>query len=91
MELVGAAVHLYKLKNGRYPARLMDLAERPSEIDPSDWPLGGYLRQVPLDDWGHELVYRVPGRNGESYDLISLGMDGREGGAGFDADIRYEK
>src|SRR5579859_3853431 len=91
MEVVGAALHLYRVEHGRYPARLLDLAERPSEIDPSAWRLGGYLGQISLDGWVNEFVYRVQGRNRESYDLISLGMDGREGGEGFDADIRYEK
>ncbi|MFO0415893.1 MAG: type II secretion system protein GspG [Pseudomonadota bacterium] len=38
------------------------------------------------DAWGKEVVYRVID-SGRSYELRSLGSDGREGGSGADADI----
>jgi len=38
------------------------------------------------DAWGREVQYRV-GDNGRSYELRSLGADGREGGSGADADV----
>lgn len=40
----------------------------------------------PLDAWGNELVYRMPGL-GADYDLVSLGADNQVGGEGLDADI----
>ena len=38
------------------------------------------------DAWGREVQYRVI-ENGRSYELRSLGADGRDGGSGADADI----
>jgi general secretion pathway protein G len=37
--------------------------------------------------WNNPFTYRAPGQ-GRPYDLISLGRDGREGGAGEDEDVR---
>jgi general secretion pathway protein G len=43
---------------------------------------------VPPDPWGNAYVYVSPGRvNPHSFDLYSLGRDGREGGEGEDADV----
>lgn len=41
---------------------------------------------VPLDAWGNDLIYKIPG-TGNDYDLISYGANGQEGGEGLDADI----
>lgn len=41
---------------------------------------------VPVDAWGHNLIYNFPG-SGNDYDLISYGASGEEGGDGLDADI----
>jgi general secretion pathway protein G len=38
------------------------------------------------DAWGREVQYRIVD-SGRSYELKSLGGDGREGGSGADADI----
>jgi general secretion pathway protein G len=84
---VAEALDRFKLQHGRYPMRLRDLVAKPDEIDANDWPAEGYLKKLPQDSWSRDLVYRVPGIKGRSYDLLSLGMDGREGGEGFDADI----
>lgn len=40
----------------------------------------------PLDAWGNELTYRMPGL-GADYDLVSLGADNEVGGDGLNADI----
>lgn len=57
-----------------------DLAER--------W-MGPYLKQSQLvDPWGNMYIYISEGQyNPGSFDLISLGADGQEGGEGEDADI----
>ena len=49
---------------------------------------GPYLKggQVPNDPWGKPYVYRSPGEHG-SFDLISYGSDGQEGGSGTAADL----
>src|SRR5437588_6646674 len=47
-----------------------------------------YVPFLPRDPWGHAYVYLHPGKaGGDSYDIISYGKDGREGGSGSDADI----
>jgi general secretion pathway protein G len=87
------ALKLYKLDNGFYPTTeqgLRALIEPPStEPLPKRYRPGGYLEQkrIPLDPWGNPYVYLSPGLHGD-FDLLSLGADGREGGEGYDADIR---
>jgi general secretion pathway protein G len=44
--------------------------------------------EVPTDAWGNAYLYFSPGTHGEHpYEIISLGKDGKEGGAEADADI----
>ena len=44
---------------------------------------------APMDAWGEELKLVVPGPNGLKFDIISYGADGKEGGNGNDADIKF--
>jgi general secretion pathway protein G len=69
------------------------LARRPvsppgAPSEPRNWR-GPYLKKgVPLDPWGTPYRYESPGTaNPASYDLVSLGRDGRPGGTGEDADL----
>jgi len=39
-----------------------------------------------IDPWGNPFTYRYPGNNW-TFDLMSLGADGQEGGDGEDKDI----
>ena len=44
--------------------------------------------EVPTDPWGNAYLYFSPGTHGNNpYEIISLGKDGKEGGAEADADI----
>lgn len=92
IELFGLALDGYRLDNDRYPTTEQGLgalrAVPAGEPVPRRWR-GPYLRrELPLDPWGHEFVYRAPGEaNPDGYDLLSLGRDGRPGGAGEDADV----
>jgi general secretion pathway protein G len=90
MQLVAVAINLFNMKHGRYPARLAELSEMPKDIDSKDWPEGGYFGRIPKDDWSRDFVYRYPGKGESPFDLVCLGMDGREGGAGFDADFAFK-
>lgn len=47
--------------------------------------------QTPKDSWGNEFVYVSPGPSGHSFDLISYGSDGSEGGSGNAADIKWSE
>jgi general secretion pathway protein G len=83
-----AALDLYYLDTGRYPASsegLGALVQRGGGI--ATWN-GPYLRggSVPNDPWGKPYVYRSPGEHG-AYDIISYGADGQEGGTGTAADV----
>ena len=86
------ALKLYKLDNGFYPTTdqgLEALINAPAtDPMPKSYRQGGYMEQkkVPLDSWGNPFVYICPGQHG-SYDLSSLGADGKPGGTGYDADI----
>ena len=82
------ALDLYYLDANRYPTTsegLRALIERPGGT--VVWT-GPYLKgdAVPNDPWGRPYVYRSPGEHG-TYDIMSYGADGQEGGAGSDADI----
>lgn len=87
IELFGTALDAFRLDMGRYPTTeegLKALREKPSGVEKWDGP---YIpKEIPLDPWGRQYVYRSPGEHGE-YDLISYGRDGVEGGQGEDEDI----
>jgi len=49
----------------------------------------GFLKKVPLDPWGNPYQYRFPGQvEQDEYEIFSFGADGKEGGEGFNADIK---
>lgn len=92
MALLATALDSYRLDNGAYPTTeqgLEALREKPTrEPVPSNWR-GPYLRKaVPLDPWDRPYLYRAPGsRNATTFDLATLGRDGKEGGTDEDADL----
>ncbi|MCM8772143.1 MAG: type II secretion system major pseudopilin GspG [Candidatus Omnitrophica bacterium] len=87
------ALKLFYIDNGFYPSTeqgLKALIEKPTTGRiPEKWREGGYLDKptIPKDPWGNDYIYLSPGRNGEDYEIISYGRDGKEGGEGPDADI----
>jgi general secretion pathway protein G len=83
-----SALDLFFLDNGRYPTSnegLEALVQRPNGA--TSWN-GPYLRtgKVPADPWSNPYSYRFPGQHG-TYDIYSLGSQGREGGTGSAAEI----
>lgn len=92
IELLSLALNSYRLDNDVFPTSEQGLAAlRTLPVTgepPRNWK-GPYLsRLLPDDPWGRPYVYVSPGRvNSQSFDLYSLGRDGREGGSGEDADI----
>ena len=86
IELLGAGLDQYRLDVGSYPDGNVGLEALQRNPNAPNWN-GPYLKKaVPADPWGRPFVYRVPGEKGE-FDLVSLGRDGKPGGAGEDADI----
>jgi general secretion pathway protein G len=92
IQILSLALDAYRVDNDAYPLTdqgLEALRTFPIAGDPPKNWRGPYLRQVvPLDPWGHPYNYVSPGvANPTSYDLYSLGKDGKPGGDGEDADF----
>lgn len=73
------ALDLFEVENGHYPKGkngLNDLMVKPN--DAQNWHQ--YMESIPLDPWQHPYIYEFPGRHRpNSYDLSSMGPDGRPG------------
>ena len=85
--LLENSIKMFKLDTGRYPTSkegLNALLEAPQGV--TNWD-GPYLEKgLPKDPWGRDYTYVYPGKN-YTYEIISLGADGKEGGEGEDKDI----
>ena len=91
IESLATALDAYRLDNGRYPTTAQGLDalwEKPSVDPPANWRAPYVRKAIPMDPWGRAYVYRSPGtESATGYDLLSLGADGRPGGAGENADL----
>ena len=87
---IGATLDLYRLDNAHYPSTdqgLEALVSKPTGLpEPRNYNPGGYARKSPMDPWQNPYVYI---NAGETFELYSLGADGKEGGEGAAADIHY--
>ena len=84
---IESAVISFHANTGRLPNSLLELVSKPS--DAVNWQEGGYLKGsgAPKDPWGNPYLLRTIGRR---FEILSLGADGQEGGAGVDADVSNE-
>ena len=86
------ALKTYYLDNGYYPTTDQGLdalvVEPNTDPVPTKWRKGGYLEKgkVPKDPRGNDYIYLSPGLHGD-FDIISYGLDGVEGGEGWEADV----
>ncbi len=92
MNLVAGALEEFYLACGRFPSDAEGLdvlldAEAPSGLE-EKWT-GPYRKESEITDpWGNRYMYFEEGMiNAGSYDLVSYGADGQEGGEGENADI----
>jgi general secretion pathway protein G len=91
MAMLENALKSFEFDCGRLPDEaeggLEALLTAPPELE-EKWN-GPYLKQSQLlDPWGNPYVYVLEGEyNVGSFDLISYGADGQEGGEGENADI----
>ena len=88
IESLVTAMELFHIDVGRYPTStegLAALVKSPGNIP--GWN-GPYLSKgdVPQDPWGRPYVYQA-GQNGGSFQIKTLGADGKEGGADENADV----
>ena len=74
---ISTALNLYEVDSGAFPKSLQDLVQEPA--DAKNWH-GPYLKSLPVDPWGNPYVYYNPGKhNPSSFDVLSVGRDGKEG------------
>jgi len=82
------ALGAYKLDVGTFPSTeegLQALRTKPASANRWDGP---YLpKEIPVDPWGNPYIYKFPGEHGDEPDIISYGLDGREGGENESADV----
>ena len=94
MAIIENALARFYIDCGRYPddsEGLEVLVIPPSDIEEGKWN-GPYLKRSDLVDlWNNPYIYIAEGEyNPGSFDLISLGADGIDGGEGDNADIVNE-
>jgi general secretion pathway protein G len=80
MRNIQMAVKSFRLNKNRIPESLSDLCGPESDED-------RYLEseEPPRDGWGNEFVYAA--KDKRTFELVSYGADGQEGGTGEDKDI----
>lgn len=74
-------IGMFEIDNGRLPTSeegLQSLVTRPSG-DLPNWKQ--LMDKIKMDPWGHAYIYRCPGTDGASFDVLSAGPDGQEGTA----------
>lgn len=90
MRQLGTVLDQFRLDCGFYPSTeqgLKALLEKPIDgRECKNYDPEGYLKakNVPKDGFNNEFTYQA---GGSSYELLSLGRDGKEGGQGLDADL----
>jgi general secretion pathway protein G len=94
MAIIENALSRFYIDCGRYPddsEGLEVLVLPPSDMEEGKWR-GPYLKRSDLVDlWNNPYIYVAEGEyNPGSFDLISLGADGTEGGEGDNMDIVNE-
>jgi general secretion pathway protein G len=92
IETFSLALNAFRLDNDQFPSTeqgLEALRTHPVSGDPLPNWRGPYVsKSIPRDPWGRPYIYISPGRaNPSSFDLYSLGRDGRVGGVADDADV----
>lgn len=91
IKMLRGAVETFRLDMGRLPTideGLGVLYAKPADPRAAERWRGPYLDEaVPLDPWDTPYQYAIPGRDGQSFALYSLGADKAPGGEGNDADL----
>jgi len=90
MHSINDALKNFKLQNGVYPSTeegMQALVTNPDTEKYKSYPDGGFLDgSTPVDPWKNPYIYV---NNDGEIDMISLGADGKEGGAKESADISF--
>lgn len=85
---ISDALDLYRIDNGQYPTQaqgLKALVTKPTTPPvPENYSPDGYLKEMPLDPWGHPYRYTIPGKHGP-VDIYTYGENNQPGGTGMNA------
>lgn len=89
LNTIAQAIEMYKQDNGEYPTTEQGLEALVNNPDPDtfiNYLSGGYLsgKTVPKDPWNRAYIYFL---DGDSFEILSLGADGKEGGSDKNRDI----
>ena len=80
LSLVRGAIDRYRLDMNKYPTKLADLWEKPSDTAAAEKWGSEYMEPLKADPWGNEYQYTAQGKkNTGKYDLWSNGPDGQNG------------
>jgi general secretion pathway protein G len=80
ISLVRGAIDRYRLDFNKYPSKLADLWEKPSDATAAEKWTSEYLEPLKPDPWGNEYQYTAQGKkNTGKFDLWSNGPDGQSG------------
>ena len=81
IENLSTALKTFEVDNGYFPRGrdgLSALVQKPREAQ--SWH-GPYVDKIPSDPWNNAYIYEYTGKhNQSSFDLMSMGADGRVGG-----------
>lgn len=78
--LVKSSIESYRLYTNKYPSKLQDLWQEPSDSSVANKWSGPYMEKLKEDPWGNEYQYTADGKkNSGKYDFWSMGPDGKSG------------
>jgi general secretion pathway protein G len=87
LESVAAAVEMFRSDVGRYPTAGEGLAALVDEPTDAEGWTGPYLKSASAlkDPWSGQILYRTS--DDETFGVVSLGSDRKEGGTGTKRDL----
>lgn len=93
MKSIAEGLKMFKIDNGSYPTAeegISALVTNPSTDSYQSYSKNGYLegKKMPKDPWNHPYIYL---NDGTDFDLVSLGSDGKEGGADEAKDQKFSE
>ncbi len=78
--LLGEPISRYRLDLNKYPPKLEDLWEKPSDAEMAKKWSGPYTEKLKNDPWGNAYQYSPEGKNNpDKFDFWSNGPDGKSG------------
>lgn len=83
IQAIDSALKQYENLAGRLPTNQQGLEALVSEptSPPKPRRYTQIMKAIPKDPWGNEYAYKNPGsKNPKTYEIISFGPDGKEGG-----------